>query len=99
MTQKAIPIKDIIPTIKILTYLYDNFRAASMYVDRTIISDQEFELNTSKIDRFRNTPSLMFPIKIKVSSIDPSKFIIVDGHHRFTAAVALNNLTINAILV
>ena len=99
MTIKTIPINDIIPTIKILTYIYDNYRGALKYLDRTIISDQEFPLDITKIDEYYQTPALITSIKIKVSEIDPSKYVIIDGHHRFTAAVASNNLTINALII
>lgn len=82
-------IKNIIPGTKSITYLFDNYRSSLSALDRSVLNSQEYSLDPDKIACFMRNPDLIRHIKVSMSQNYPCRYIILDGYHRFTAAVAL----------
>ncbi len=93
-------IKSIIPTINIISYIYQYHKHLFSLVNRTIIASSKFPLDRNKILTYINDSSILsIPIKLKKSEDNPNRYIIIDGHHRFTANVSLGKTFIEYLLV
>ena len=75
--------------------MFDNHRDKISLIDRTILIPQLGRINKNRLDRFLNDPNLITPINVNISLTNPNKYVIIDGQHRFIAAIVLGWETIN----
>ena len=92
-------IRNIIPGTKSIVYLFDHCRHALSILDRSILISQEYPLDPNKIANLMDNPNMIKDIKVSISNIYPGRYIILDGYHRFTAAVALELTEIQVIII